>query len=240
MNRTRLSLSAIVLAFASSLAFAQNADPNSAGPTKNDYRLRVLEPAEGATITGGTVRVVVNTEIPAERDTKRDSNSMPRPRIDVFIDESHKGTMKDENNVISVDAVSPGAHKLVVLAKNMSGEIIDRKEIRFNVVAGTAETTITDRSTSVERPATSVERPATSVERPATSVERPVERPATQVQSAPPPPPPAARPASPPPAPVAVAETRTNELPATGTSDLALGAAGLALLVGGFALRRRA
>ncbi len=235
MNRTRLTLSALALALASSLAFAQNADPNSAGPTKNDYRLRVLEPVEGATITGGTVRVVVNTEIPAERDTKRDVNSMPRPRIDIFIDESLKGTMKDENNVLSVDAVSPGAHKLVVLAKNMSGEIIDRKEIKFSTVAGTAATTITDRSTTIERPATAVESPATSVE-------QPVERPATQVQSAPPPPPPAARPAPPPPAPapVAVAETRTDELPATGTSDLALGAAGLALLVGGFALRRRA
>ena len=228
MNRTRLTLSALALAVSSSIAFGQNADANSAGPTKNDYRLRVIEPVEGATITGGTVRVVVNTEIPAERDTKRDVNSMPRPRIDVFIDESLKGTMADENNVVTIDAVSPGAHKLVVLAKNMSGEIIDRKEIKFNVVAGTAETTITDRSTSIERPATSVERPATSVQ-------RPIEKPATQVQSAPPPPAPA---------PVAIAESRTNErtneLPATGTSDLALGAAGLALLVGGLALRRRA
>lgn len=231
MNRTRLTLSAIALALAlaSSLAFAQNADPNSAGPTKNDYRLRVLEPAEGATITGGTVRVVVNTEIPAERDTKRDTNSMPRPRVDIFIDDSLKGTLKEENNVLSVDAVTPGAHKLVVLAKNMSNEIIDRKEIKFSTIAGTAvDTRMTDRSTTIERPAT--------------VAERPVERPATTVQSAPPPPPRAARPAPPPPAPapVAVAETRRTELPATGTSDLALGAAGLALLVGGFALRRRA
>src|SRR6186713_981383 len=101
MNRTRLTLSAVALALVSCLAFAQNADPNSGGPTKNDYRLRVLEPAEGATITGGTVRVVVNTEIPAERDTKRDVNSMPRPRVDIFIDESLKGTLKDENNVLS-------------------------------------------------------------------------------------------------------------------------------------------
>ena len=232
MNRTRLTVSAFALALASSLAFGQNADANSAGPTKNDYRLRVLEPAEGATITGGTVRVVVNTDIPAERDTKRDVNSMPRPRVDIFIDETLKGTLKDDINVLSVDAVSPGAHTLVVLAKNMSGEIIDRKEIKFNVVAGTTvDTTMTDRSTTIERPAA--------------TIERPVERPAMQVQSAPPPAPapaPAARPASPPPAPapVAVAETRNTELPSTGTSDLALGAAGLALLVGGFALRRRA
>jgi LPXTG-motif cell wall-anchored protein len=193
----------------------------------------VLEPAEGATITGGVVRVVVNTEIPAERDTKRDANSMPRPRVDIFIDDNLKGTLKDENNVLSVDAVSPGAHKLVVLAKNMSGEVIDRKEIKFSTVAAMTETTTTERSTSVERPATSVERPA----------------PTTQVQSAPPPPPPAPAPKyvpppAPAPAPVAVAEehttTRRTQLPATGTSDLALGAAGLALLVGGFALRRRA
>ena len=72
------------------------------------------------------------------------------------------------------------------------------------------------------------------------------------MQSAPPPPAPApvaARaaapdvrppPPAPAPAPVTIAETRQTELPSTGTSDLALGAAGLALLVGGFALRRRA
>ena len=119
MNRTRLTLSALALALASSLAFGQNADPNSAGPTKNDYRLRVVEPVEGATITGGTVRVVVNTRDPGgKRPEKTDVNSMPRPIVDIFIDEKLQGTLKDENNVLSVDAVTPGAHKLVVLAKN--------------------------------------------------------------------------------------------------------------------------
>ena len=32
---------------------------------------------------------------------------------------------------MTVDAVSAGAHKLVILAKNQSGEVIDRKEINF-------------------------------------------------------------------------------------------------------------
>jgi LPXTG-motif cell wall-anchored protein len=228
MNRTRLTLSALALALASSLAFAQNADPNTAGPTKNDYRLRVVEPAEGATITGGTVRVVVNTTVRQQvgDQEKKDDNTMPRPLVDIFIDDKLQGTLKEENNVLSVDAVTPGAHKLVVLAKNMSGEVIDRKEIKFNTVLAVADTSTTTRSTTVEE---------------------------TRIQSAPPPPapapvapPPAPRPQtySPPPAPapapVTIAETRQTELPATGTSDLALGAAGLALLVGGFALRRRA
>ena len=34
------------------VGIAQNADANTAAPTKNDLRLRLTEPAEGATVTG--------------------------------------------------------------------------------------------------------------------------------------------------------------------------------------------
>src|SRR5262249_57875118 len=58
MNRTRLALAGLVIGAFAAAALGQNADKNSAGPTKNDYRLRVVEPAEGATVTGPTVRVI--------------------------------------------------------------------------------------------------------------------------------------------------------------------------------------
>ena len=54
---------------------------------------------------------------------------MPRPRVDVFLDNENKGTLQEGQNVVTIDGVTAGSHKLVVLAKNLSGEVIDRKEI---------------------------------------------------------------------------------------------------------------
>src|ERR1017187_1945570 len=42
------------------MALAQNADQNSAGPTRNQLQLRLTEPREGAQITGSSVRVAVD------------------------------------------------------------------------------------------------------------------------------------------------------------------------------------
>ena len=56
---------------------------------------------------------------------------MPRPYVDVFLDNDLKGTMRDATNVLEIDNVPPGTHKLVLLAKNKASEIIDRKEVRF-------------------------------------------------------------------------------------------------------------
>jgi hypothetical protein len=139
MTRMRTMLVALAVAATASVGLAQNADKNSAGPTKNDYRLRVVEPTEGATIDGSTVRVVVDTRIPAEIGTeKRDVNSMPRPQIDVFVDNENKGTLRAEQNVLEIEGVNAGVHKLVLVAKNMSNEIIGRQEINFTSTAGTA------------------------------------------------------------------------------------------------------
>ena len=104
---------AILAGACAGLAQAQNAGPNTAGPTRNDYRLHVVQPAEGATITGDALQVVVDTEIPAERDTRQDVNSMPRPDIDVFIDDQYRETMRDERNVVNVEGLKPGPHTIV-------------------------------------------------------------------------------------------------------------------------------
>ena len=128
-------ISLILLMFAvAGFALAQNADQNTAAPTKNDYKLRVVQPMEGATITGHNVQVVVDTEIPAERDVRHDINSMPHPFVDVFIDDLFKGTMRGDENVVNVANVAPGPHTIVLLAKNVSGEIIDREVIHVVTV----------------------------------------------------------------------------------------------------------
>ena len=128
-----ISLTLLVFAVAG-FALAQNADKNTAAPTRNDYRLRVVQPTEGATITGHNVQVVVDTEIPAERDQPHDINSMPHPFVDVFLDDLFQGTMKGDENVVNVANVAPGPHTIVLLAKNVSGEIIDREVMHIVTV----------------------------------------------------------------------------------------------------------
>ena len=199
MKALRL-IAVMLLAFAAAgIALAQNADQNTAGPTKNDYRLRVLQPAEGATITGASVQVIVDTEIPSERDMRHDSSSMPHPDVDVFMDETLQGTMRDEKNVVDIENMVPGPHKIVLLAKNRSGEVIDRKEVHILAVAPKVAAA-----------------------------------PVVKVAPAPAPPPPAPAYVSPPEPPAPVVET----MPKTGTSDPMIAAAGLALLLGGMAIRR--
>ena len=157
-----------------------------------------MQPAEGSTVTGDRIQVIVDTEIPSERDTRQDVNSMPRPDVDVFVDGMFRETMRDEKNVVNVYNVQPGQHTIVLLALNRSREIIDRKEIHVEVVAP-----------------------------PVAQAPRPIEQPRVA---------PAPAPAYvPPPAPPAV---ETAPLPKTGTADPLLAAAGVALVLGGLALKR--
>ncbi len=68
MSRFRMFTAALAVAALAltGVALGQNADPNTAAPTKNDYRLRVVEPAEGATISGSSFQVVVDLRPRAE------------------------------------------------------------------------------------------------------------------------------------------------------------------------------
>jgi len=132
MNRLKIAVAVLAASAFAAVAFAQNADENTAGPTRNDYRLKVIEPADGASINGPTIRVVVDTTVPEQVGGQTlGPNLMPRPLVDVWLDGTRRGTMKDQENVIELDNVSPGPHKLALVAKNKSNEIIDRKEINF-------------------------------------------------------------------------------------------------------------
>jgi hypothetical protein len=234
MHRSKLTLVALALSAAAAICAGQNADPNSAGPTKNDFRLRVIEPTEGGTVNGSTVRVVVNTSTPPEvGGAKKDARSMPGAIIEVFLDNQSRGELKDANNVLTIDSVVPGNHMVAVLAKNRCGEFIDRKEVHFGVVAEAAASTTTRSSSEY---ATSTQ---TSRVEPAPA---PAPAPAPRSVVA------ETRPSTAPPAPAPmetsrVTTTKTSEarkLPATATTDPLLLAGGLGLLVAGLALRRRA
>jgi LPXTG-motif cell wall-anchored protein len=232
MHRSRIFTATLAVAglMLAGLALGQNADKNSAGPTKNDYRLRVVEPAEGARITGSSIQVVVDVRpLPEVGGERKNTDSMPAARVDVFIDNENRGTLQEGQNVVTVDNVNPGAHKLVVLAKNLSGEVIDRKEINFTAEAGT---TVAQSSVETHR---------------APAAAAPAPPPAPALREEPAPPPPSARMSAPPPpappAPAPAPATKIAEmetLPETASSTPLLAVAGLGLLVTGLALRRRA
>jgi len=146
----RFTILALAVAAFAGVALAQSADKNTGGPTANTLQLRLTEPAEGATITGTQVRVGVAynmTGFGQGQGTKFGEANFPQPTFDIFLDNDLKATLKGtEANVTFIENVSPGAHKIVVMAKNVSGEVIDRKEVKITTVpaaAAMAETTTT-------------------------------------------------------------------------------------------------
>ncbi len=216
-RKTSSLVVAIALFTVAGMVIAQNADPNTGGPTKNTLKLRLVEPAEGATISGNSVRVTVgynNRAFAAGQGTRFGEADFPQPRFDVYVDNSLKATLKGtENNTATIDNVAPGSHKIAVVALNVSGEVIDRKEIGVTTTSMTnmAENTMSSSISTAPAPA-----------------------PAPAPQAAPPPAPaPSYQPA---PAPAAPAET---SLPHTASSSPRLALAGLALMAGGVLLGRK-
>jgi len=139
MRHLKTIAAALLGLAAATFVWAQNAKVSGGGPTGNDYRLKIVQPVEGAKITGPTIQVIVDTEIPGDTDVRRDVNTMPRPDVQVFLDDSRQGRMRDENNIVTLENVTPGPHKLTFLAINRAGEVFDRKEVGFVAVAPPAQ-----------------------------------------------------------------------------------------------------
>jgi len=128
-------IAAALWMFAAGLAFGQNADKNTSGPTKNDFRLRIVEPLENATVVGSSVRVIVSNSVPRTTQESTGTSNMPNPTFRVYLGNTLMGEIKRDDNVLVIDNVAAGSQRLVVEALNTSGELIDRKEIRFQTVA---------------------------------------------------------------------------------------------------------
>lgn len=192
----------------------QNADQNSSGPTKNDFRLRVIEPMEGATVTGSSIRVTVGNSIeqPLQKSSSTRTSDMPNPSFRIYLGNTLKGELKRDENVLTIENVSVGSQRLVVEALNPSGEIIARKEVNFQTVASSSPVELAAIPTAEKRPAAS----------------RPV-------AEAVPAPAPALAPA---PEPVPTLDATT--LPKTASSAPRAGLAGLALILAGVLVSRKA
>lgn len=197
------------------IAGAQNADKNTAGPTKNTLQLRVTEPAEGAQINGSTIRVAVDynkTGFGEGQGTHFGDKNFPMAIFDVFLDNTLKQSLKGDANVAVIENVSPGPHKIVVMAKNISNEVIDRKEINVtNVEAASATMAMPDNPAPAPAPVAAAPAP---------------------VYSAPEAAPPA-------PAPVETTTASDSTLPATGSNAPNAAVLGLTLLAAGLYVARR-
>jgi len=210
----RLTLLVLALGVFAGLALAQNADLNTAGPTANTLQLRLTEPVEGATITGNQVRVGISYNLTAfgqGQGTKFGEANFPLPIFEIYLDNDLRQTLKGtEANVAFIENVPPGAHNIVVMAKNISNEVIDRKQVSITTVPAAAATTTIEQKTTAYEERTAPAPP-------------------------PPPPAPAVEAPEPPPPPPAPAET----LPATGSAYPTLAVAGLALAAIGLSLARK-
>ena len=211
-------LVAMSLLLGAGLALGQNAGNKSAGPTRNDFRLRVIEPVEGGTVVGTSVRVVVSNEAPQPTQQEATgTSSMPNPSFRIYLDDTLKGEIKRDENVLTIDNVPAGTRKLVVMAMNSSGEIVDRKEVSFQTVPATsAAASSSARTTELKTMPSSAP-------------------PSAPKASAPPAPP--AREVVPAPAPAPAMDTST--LPHTASSAPRAALAGIALVLAGLLVSRK-
>jgi hypothetical protein len=205
-------LVAMSLLLGAGLAFGQNADNKSAGPTKNTFRLRVVEPVEGGTVVGSTVRVTVSNEVPQPAQEARGTNNMPNPSFRIYLGNTIAGEIKRDENVLTIDNVPAGSQKLVIEAMNSSGEIVDRKEINFKTVPATSAAVASSTPTTEMKPMA----PRTAELKPMPSS-----------------PPPSAPKASAPPAPIE-RDVMPATLPHTASSVPRIAFAGFALVLAGF------
>lgn len=112
----------------------------SNAPTDTDYRMTIVEPKQGATIVGKDVNIVLGIpDVPpgnkvqsrAQDLKQRDMNT---PIFQIWVDGKDYGNLPIGQNVFYARDLSYGPHKIVVMAKNTAGELVDRKEISVTTV----------------------------------------------------------------------------------------------------------
>ena len=140
MRRAMIFLAVFGLAAA---ALAQAPDSiQSNAPTSRSFRMKVLEPAEGATIQGTEFNIVLGNPPatpPGTAVVPKERQYSLTPTYQVWIDGKDFGKIPIGQNVLRVTGVSTGPHKIVIAAKNTAGELIDRKELGITTTTVVAE-----------------------------------------------------------------------------------------------------
>ena len=156
----------------------------SNAPTDTDYRLTILEPKAGATIVGKDVNVVLSLPTIPEGNRPQSAGSdlkekhMATPIFQIWVDGKNYGNLPGGQNVFYAQNLSYGPHKIVVMAKNASGEVVDRKEVSVTTAEPSQAVTITHYPAAPEPPAPEVA--AAPAPAPAAPVETEIPKTATR------------------------------------------------------------
>lgn len=160
MKRSILFSLALVLGFAAA-ASAQTGKSMqySNAPTDTDYRMTIVEPKEGATIVGKDVNIVLGIpDVPPgnkiqSRQSDLKQRDMNTPIFQIWIDGKDEGNLPGGQNVFYARDLSYGPHKIVVMAKNSAGELVDRKEISITTVEQASSVAVTQEAAPAPAPA---------------------------------------------------------------------------------------
>jgi hypothetical protein len=127
----------------------------SNAPTDQDYRMTIIEPKPGAMIVGKDVSIILglptlpqgNKSQSAASDLKE--QQMNTPIFQIWVDGKNMGNLPGGTNVFYARDLSYGPHKIVVMAKNTAGELVDRKEISVTTAETAGTVSMTQSNTAV-------------------------------------------------------------------------------------------
>jgi hypothetical protein len=127
----------------------------SNAPTDQDYRMTIVEPKPGATIIGKDINIILglptlpqgNKSQSAASDLKE--QQMNTPIFQIWVDGKNMGNLPGGTNVFYARDLSYGPHKIVVMAKNTAGELVDRKEIMVTTAETAGTVSMTQSTTAV-------------------------------------------------------------------------------------------
>jgi hypothetical protein len=127
----------------------------SNAPTDQDYRMTIIEPKPGAMIVGKDVSIILglpslpqgNKSQSAASDLKE--QQMNTPIFQIWVDGKNMGNLPGGTNVFYARDLSFGPHKIVVMAKNTAGELVDRKEISVTTAETAGTVSMTQSNTAV-------------------------------------------------------------------------------------------
>jgi LPXTG-motif cell wall-anchored protein len=131
----------------------------SNAPTDTDYRMTIVEPKAGATVVGKDVNIVLGLPSVPPGNRKQSEASdlkqreMNTPIFQIWVDGKNMGNLPGGTNVFYARDLPYGPHKIVVMAKNASGELVDRKEISVTTVESASSVAVTQSSAPAPPPA---------------------------------------------------------------------------------------
>jgi hypothetical protein len=130
--RVWLATASLVLAavFALGRVSQETALASSSRAPASPLPLRVTEPPDGAIIPGRSVRVAV-----ARNASAGPAGSPLEPDVLVFLDGAQRATIPAGQSSVTIDDVSPGRHKLTLVAGGQGGQALDRKDVSLTTAA---------------------------------------------------------------------------------------------------------